>query len=166
MRDRSSDEYKQAIVRKLASSTLSDRQFARSEGVAVSTLHKWKTHYRINTTDRDDPENIASNHWSPEEKFAVVLECASLSEIELGEYCRRKGLYPEHVTVWKHACIQGNMKNSEHKKKAETDSKADKKRIKELERELVRKEKALAEAAALLLLRKKLDALWDENEDD
>jgi transposase len=47
----------------------------------------------------------------------------------------------------------GNMKNSDHKRKADSDSKADKKRIKELERELARKEKALAEAAALLLLR-------------
>ena len=164
MRPRSSEEYKKAILRKLASSGLSDRQFALEEGVAVSTLHKWKTLHQVSTTDAGRFEEILSDKWSAEEKFAVVLECALLSEIELGEYCRRKGIYPEHVTVWKHACIQGNMKNSEHKKKAESSTKADKKRIKALERELACKDKALAEAAALLLLRKKLDALWEESE--
>lgn len=166
MRDRSTEEHKQAIVRKLAYSTLSDRQFAIEEGVAFATLHKWKTKYRCDTTDQEKSKDIISDNWSMEEKFAVVLESASLSEIELGEYCRRKGIYPEHVSAWKHACIQGNMKNSDHKRKADSNSKADKKRIRELERELARKEKALAEAAALLLLRKKLDALWDENEAD
>lgn len=166
MRDRSSEEYKRAIVREMASSRLSGRQFAIQEGVALATLHKWKNKYRCDSPDQEKPKDIPSDNWSLEQKFAVVLESASLSEIELGEYCRRKGIYPEHVSVWKNACIQGNMKNSDHKRKADSDSKADKKRIKELERELARKEKALAEAAALLLLRKKLDALWDENEED
>jgi transposase len=166
VRDRTSEEYKKAIVRKMASSSLSGRQFAIEEGVALATLHKWKTKYRCDSIDQEKSKAVASDNWSLEEKFAVVLESASLSEIELGEYCRRKGIYPEHVSVWKHACIQGNMKNSDHKRKADSASKTDKKRIRELERELARKEKALAEAAALLLLRKKLDALWDENEED
>lgn len=164
MRERTSDEYKQAVVRKLASSTLSERQFAIEEGIAFSTLHKWKTHYRINSSPQIKQEDIPSDKWSPDQKFAVVLESALMSEIELGEYCRSKGIYPEHVAVWKHACIQGNMKHSEQAKNADSSAKADKKRIKELEKELDRKEKALAEAAALLLLRKKLDALWEENE--
>ena len=57
------------------------------------------------------------------------------------------------------------MKSTEHKKQIESAVKSDKKRIKELERELARKDKALAEAAALLLLQKKLDALWNKSED-
>lgn len=166
MRSRTTEEYKKAVVRKLATSVLSDRQFATEEGIAFSTLHKWKTRYQVDTSDHGKSENDIADKWSAEEKFSVVLESASLSEIELGEYCRRKGIYPEQLSLWKNACIQGNLKISDHKKQAQLDSKADKKRIKELERELARKEKALAEAAALLLLRKKLDALWNGNEED
>jgi len=116
VRNRTSDEYKKAIVRKLAASSLSDRQFAIEEGAAFSTLHKWKTRFHINTSGENEAEPGISDDWSAETKFAVVLESASLSEIELGEYCRRKGIYPEHLSVWKHACIQGNLKISDHKK--------------------------------------------------
>jgi len=155
VRERSSEKYKQAVLRKLAHSSLSLRQFAAEEGIAISTLHKWRDRYEIETLDK--PVSVSSDRWSSEEKFAVVLECAALSEIELNEYCRASGLYPEQVTLWKHGCIQGNMKSDDQQKKANVRAKADKKRIKELERELARKEKALAEAAA---------ALWEENEDD
>ena len=50
----------------------------------------------------------SSNKWSSEEKFAVVLETSTLSEIELSEYYRVKGLYPEQIKAWKQACIAGN----------------------------------------------------------
>lgn len=96
----------------------------------------------------------------------VVLECATLTETELGEYCRCKGLYPEQVALWRQACVRGNMKRGEQKKKVKSESVSDKKRIKELERELVRKEKALAAAAALLVLGKKLSTLRQENEEE
>ena len=164
MRERSTEEYKKAVLRKMLKSDLSDRQFAIEEGIAFSTLHKWKSKYHLDTSP-EKPEPEQSDRWSPEAKFSVVLETAPLSEIEIGEYCRRKGIYPEQLELWKHACIQGNMKSTEHKKQIESASKSDKKRIKELERELARKDKALAEAAALLLLQKKLDALWNKSED-
>ncbi len=45
-------------------------------------------------------------------------------------------------------------------------AKADKKRIKELERELKRKDKALAEAAAILVLRKKFNAYWSDDSEE
>jgi transposase-like protein len=52
--------------------------------------------------DGKNPEN-----WSPEDKFAVVLETASFNEAELAEYCRKKGLYAEQIVAWKRSCIQG-----------------------------------------------------------
>ena len=160
MRERTSEEYKQAVIRKLANSTLSERQFAIEEGIAFSTLQKCKRHYQVDSSSQVKQQDVPSDKWSADQKLAVVLESALMSEIGLGEYCRSKGIYPKHVAVWKHACIQGNMKHSEHTKKTDNSAKADKKQIKELEKELDRKKKALAEAAALLLLRKKkLDAL-------
>jgi transposase len=102
--------------------------------------------------------------WSPEAKSAAVVEIAAMTELELSEYCRRQGLYPEQIRRWKDACIQGAQRAGVQQQRLE--AKQDKQRIKALEKELKRKEKALAEAAALLVLRKKLTALWEENEAD
>lgn len=105
-------------------------------------------------------DNKLTDEWPAEAKFAVVLETAALSEIELSEYCRRKGLYPEQVQQWRQACILGQQSARALQQAEKAQSKADKKRIRQLEQELRRKDKALAEAAALLILQKKLDAYW------
>jgi transposase len=89
-----------------------------------------------------------------------------MTELELSAYCRTKGLYPEQTQQWKAACIEGNQSSEHLRNKDKQTSKQDKKRTKELERELRRKDKALAETAALLVLRKKLNALWENGEDD
>lgn len=163
---RYTEDFKQALVKKLMMSSLSYRQFSKLEGVSISTLHCWKEKYQIRRGDESkcSPPSItiAPEQWAPEEKFTTVLESIGLSEIELGGYCRSKGIYPEQLKLWRQSCIQGAMTNSEHKKQAALDAKADKKRIKELERELRKKDKALAEAAALLLLQKKFNALLDD----
>jgi transposase-like protein len=104
-----------------------------------------------------------SGDWTTEEKFSAVLDTAKLSEIELNEYCREKGLFPEQVKQWKKDFLKGNAPKSPKQKTSER--KADKLKINQLQRELNRKEKALAEAAALLVLGKKLDAYWEEDED-
>jgi transposase-like protein len=104
--------------------------------------------------------------WSSEDKFAVVLESAPLNAAELAEYCRRKGLYPEQIAAWRAACRSANADATEQAREQRQQSKDDKKRIQQLEKELQRKEKALAEAAALLILRKKAQAIWGDKEDD
>src|SRR3546814_411472 len=104
--------------------------------------------------------------WPAEARFAVVLETAALSEIELSEYCRRKGLYPEQVNAWRQACISGQLSVQAQRQAEREQAKADKKRIRELERELRRKDKAPAEAAAILVLRKKLNAYWGDDSED
>ena len=96
----------------------------------------------------------SSDKWSNEEKFAVVLETAALSAADLNQYCREKGLYPEQVKQWKQACIAGNTVKATRNTKLTAEQQSAKKRIKELEREIRRKEKALAESAALLVLGK------------
>lgn len=96
----------------------------------------------------------------------MVIETATLSEIEQVEYCRLKGLYPQQIKFWKAACLTGQQ-NAWVQQQVERDqAKADKQRIRQLERELDRKEKALAEAAALLVLRKKLNAYWGDDSED
>lgn len=78
-----------------------------------------------------------------------------------------KGLYPDQVKQWKAASLQGFQRSADLDKAIRQQTRGDKEEIKQLRRELRHKEKALAEAAALLVLRKKLNALWDnDNSED
>lgn len=151
------------MVQKLMESGLSLSEFARQERINISTLCGWRKKY--SATGSSVSKGHSSDGWSAEQKFAVVLETAALSEMELSKYCREKGLYPEQVKQWKLSCIAGNEKPTQAPKQLTQERKEDKKRIKELERELKRKDAALAETAALLVLRKKLNAYWGEDEE-
>lgn len=158
------EDHKKAVIRKLVESGLSLRQFAKLESINLSTLYSWRDKYLKAGSSLADSKS--SDGWSPEQKFSIVLETASLSEIELSEYCREKGLYPEQIREWKQSCISGNQTQAQQRKQMAQERKADRKRIKELEKELKRKDAALAETAALLVLRKKLNAYWREDEDN
>lgn len=86
-----------------------------------------------------------SEQWSPGARFAAIVETATFSEVEIAEYCRKKGLYPEQLIQRKQGFIQ-------------TENPADKaalkqsqKEIKQLKKELLRKEKALAAVATFCL---------------
>jgi transposase len=90
----------------------------------------------------------------------VVLETAALSEAELSAYCRRKGLYAEQIEAWKQACRRANGPQTASREE-QAQRQAQTRRIQELEAELRRKNQALAETAALLVLTKKVQALWE-----
>ena len=140
-------------------------ELAAETGISHVTLYTWRRQARVEgiavPADGKNPEK-----WSSEDKFAIVLEAASLNEAELAEYCRQKGLYVEQIEAWRKACLQANA-NSVAKAKAQREqTKQDRKQIKTLEQELRRKDKALAEAAALLVLQKKARAIWGDGEDE
>ena len=92
------------------------------------------------------------------------METAALNESERAEYCRKRGLYPQQITAWRRACESATDWAGERGQRAAVDCAA-RKKVRALERELQRKEKALAETAALLTLSKKARALWGEGED-
>ncbi len=140
-------------------------ELAKETGISDVTLYHWRKQAKARGMavpgDGRNPEQ-----WSPEDKFAVVVETASLNEAELAEYCRRKGLFAEQVAAWKQACIQGAAVAGGEDSANREQGRRDRKRIKALERDLQRKDKALAETAALLVLRKKADAIWGKGEDE
>jgi transposase len=90
--------------------------------------------------------------WSSEAKFAAVVETARLNELELGEYCRHKGLFAEQIGVWRETCRQANAALPTKAERAQR--RAEREQVQYLTRELQRKDRALAEAAALLVLQK------------
>ena len=89
-----------------------------------------------------------------------------MSETELAEYARKKGLYVEQIKAWRDACMNANGGVAQEAARLTKELKAAERANKQLQKELDRKEKALAETAALLVLRKKADAIWGDPEDE
>jgi transposase-like protein len=163
-----SPERKAAILKKLLPPlNMSVAELSRQENISHVTLYAWRKQLRKRGHVVPGSQ-LSPELWSAEARFAVVVETATLSEVELNEYCRKKGLFPEQVKAWKEACLNSQRpaatKSSRSPAERE-ETRQDKKRIRSLEKELQRKERALAEAAALLVLRKKLNAFWDERSD-
>lgn len=137
---------------------------SREERIPEATLYKWRKDARI--AGNPTPGNgQTSDKWSSQDKFLVVMETFSMNEFDLAEYCRKKGLYREQIIAWREVCLQANGQSFNQTKQLNSELKNERNRAKELERDLQKKEKALAEAAALLLLRKKAQAIWGEDED-
>lgn len=140
-------------------------KIAQDTGVSNVTLYKWRNTFRNKGLAVPGDKQNAEN-WTAADKLAVVIETASMNEAQLGEYCRSKGLYPEQVTHWKASAISGYQHSRDVEKDKAQSRQEDKTKIKRLESELRRKDKALAETAALLVLSKKLEAIWGESEED
>jgi transposase-like protein len=95
--------------------------------------------------------------WSPEERLVALHESHGLSGEALNAWCREHGLFAHHLAEWKAGfCTPSPPANGRDEASEVRALKAENQR---LERELMRKEKALAEAAALLVLQKKYRAL-------
>ena len=157
-------EFKDSVLNRLEhNETVSS--LSEELNISKSTIYQWvKTH---NKKQKNYSINLKSkNNWSSEDKFHIVLETASLTETELAEYCRRKGIYVDEIKAWKYQCLKANLETTEDPKELKESLKQEKDKIKELEKELRRKDKALAETAALLVLRKKANAIWGDPEED
>ena len=151
-----SKEFKDSIIaRMLTPNNVSVPDLVRETGIPKDTLYSWRSKARKGKT------SVKSNihgELSSEEKFNIVLETATLNETELSEYCRRKGIFSQQITTWQENCRQAHGPQTSKTDKATI--RDQQKSIKRLETDLRRKEKALAEAAALLILQKKTHALW------
>ena len=150
------EKFKAKMVQKLTVPGASSATALSEEtGVPQPTLSRWvREAGRVcGMTKSKRPQD-----WSAEEKLEAVIEAASLSDEELGLYLRRRGLHSTHLTQWRDQFVAGVQ--ARRSKKASPEAK----RIRELERELRRKDKALAETAALLVLKKKVQAIWGDED--
>ena len=155
-------EFKESVLKRLEPPT-DDTVASLSEELDVSrtTIYQW-----IKAKNNKEGNPKSSGRWTSEDKFHAVLETSTLTEQELAAYCRRKGLFVEDVKAWRSQCIKANASTpSKDPLKLEEDLREEKQRTKSLEKELRRKEKALAETAALLVLRKKAQAIWGDPEE-
>lgn len=155
-------ELKESIIaRMLPPNNIGIPELVLETGIPKDTLYTWRSKAR---KDGTSSQSTATRGLSSEQKFSIVLETASLNEVELGEYCRRKGLFPQMIDAWQKTCQQAHAPLAP--KADRTTIRTQKKEIKRLAIELKRKEKALAEAAVLLVLQKKVRSLWEDPEDE
>jgi len=172
MSNKFTDSFKiQAVEKALnRSKDVNVRDVSEALGVGFSTLQKWIRQSKNQEFDTSSPNEIESmtkekrpQDWTPEERLNVVIACGSLSEEPISELCRERGIYLHHIKQWKTDFINGHTASANPHKQVET--KKLKSEIKTLKKELTRKDKALAETAALLVLKKKAHAIWGSDED-
>ena len=162
-----SNEFKNNIIgRMLPPANESISKIAKETQINQQTLRNWRDKARKSGVSAPG-NNQVPDRWHSEDKFLIVLETASMNETELAEYCRKKGLYIEEIKAWKNVCMHANGGVAEEASRLNKELKEKSKEVKSLEKELYRKEKALAETAALLVLRKKINAIWGtDNEEE
>jgi len=161
----------QAVEKALSRSsetTMSD--VANSLQVSLSSLNKWVVQSREQAFEPKTEVGLMSQSkekrpqdWSLEERLQIILECHGLDDNEAGSICREHGLYLHHLTQWKKNFISNKVVLSS-KEKAELKTLKNENKL--LKREVNRKDKALAETAALLVLQKKVNAIWGSDEDN
>lgn len=156
-------ERKEAILKKMAPPmNMTIPELAEQEGITATTLYNWRKQARARGQVLPS-RSTQPDQWTSQEKFQIVLETAPMNEAEVSAYCRERGLYPEQVEAWRDACMNANDDAAAQAKQLRQARKAE---LRQLERELRRKDKALAETAALLALSKKAEAIWGTTNDE
>lgn len=157
-------ERRESVLKKmLPPNNVSIAALSKEEGISDATLYLWRKQAREQGRLMPDADTTP-NGWTSRDKFAAVMETAAMSETDVAAYCREKGIYPEQLAQWRVACEQANDWSQASEKKLKEATQSERKKNKQLQKELDRKEKALAEAAALLVLRKKYNALFEDPE--
>lgn len=129
---------------------------AREVGVSVATLERWRAAALAEGGG-------GSQRWTAAARLEAVIATAAMDEASRSAWCREHGVYPAELEAWKQDAIAGL---GEPRAASAAEARQDRRRVKELERELHRKDKALAETAALLVLAKKLRAVFRDGEDE
>ncbi len=150
---------------------VSFQAMASALGVGHATLHRWIVDARHSAFDAPEGELTMSQNnekkpheWSLEERFQLIVDCASLDKEAINKVCRKRGVYPHHIEQWRRDFLTPSAHSSARSDALEL--KKLKQEFSVTKKDLNRKNKALAEAAALLVLQKKVNALWGNDEDD
>jgi transposase-like protein len=146
-----------AVQKMLPPNGRSATAVAQELGLPSQTLSRWLQEART-----IGGVNRSTKKWTGAEKLRVLVEAGRLDDATLGAFLRREGLHEAELKQWRaeaEAALGGAAERGKR-------SSAESKRVKQLERELRRKDKALAETAAILVLKKKAAAIWGDEDDD
>jgi len=157
-----SNDIREAVVRKAAVRAAPQWEIAQEFGISKTTVQNWLRQHR-NHGEVVMPERAKRpQDWTATERLEALIETAGLSEEELGSWCRGQGLHTHHLAQWRRelaAAGRPGDKDAQQLRTLREENRA-------LKKALRHKEKALAETAALLVLKKKAEAIWGDGEAD
>lgn len=166
------DSFKAKMVQRLsAPNAISAISLSKEVGVSQSALSRWLVMARtVGPMTKERPSDRAvqqtSSTRSAGEKIRIVMAAAALGPDELGAFLRREGVHEAELEQWRVAIVEAATVALDGGATRPSSRGAETKRIKELERQIRRKDKALAETAALLVLQKKVQEIWGDGDDD
>ncbi len=146
-----------AVARLLPPESTALDVVAREVGIGTGTLERW----------RDDAQSkpARTRVWTASARLEAVVITAAMDETSKSAWCRGHGAFPAELDKWRASCAAA-LAAPEEARASPQATRSDRNRIKELERELLRKDRALAETAALLVLSKKVQAIFNKGEDE
>ena len=146
-----------AVARLLPPESSALEVVAREVGIGVGTLERW----------REDAQSrpARGRAWTARARLEAVITTAAMDEAAKSAWCREHGVYPAELDKWRSSATAA-LAEPEEARASPQATRASAKRIKELERDLLRKDRALAETAALLVLSKKVAAIFNKGEDE
>lgn len=146
-----------AVARLLPPEGAAVELVASEVGIGTGTLQRW----------REDAQSkpARGRAWTAAARLEAVITTAAMAEAGKSAWCREHGVYPAELAKWC-ASATAALAEPEEARASPQATRADRKRIKELERDLLRKDRALAETAALLVLSKKVEAIFRKGEDE
>jgi len=156
-----SQELRETVTREVLAGTRSQELIAEEFGIGRSTIQNWLRQDRRTGVTEVVKRERRPEDWTVEERLSALIESNALSDDELGAWCRGQGLHTHHLERWRREIIEG-----QDRKGSQSTLRALRAENRTLKKELRRKEKALAETAALLVLKKKAAAIWGDPEDD
>ena len=159
MKSQYSPEFKQSVVQKIASpGGPSVTEMAKKIGVHYTSIYGWVKEYA--NTGRMKK----SKEWTPEAKLEAIIKTATMTENELGEYLRSQGLHSSDLDKWKQDfyCSQ----KTTGRPKIDPEIIELRNQEKQLSKDLRRKDRALAEMSARIVLLKKSRLIWGDSEED
>lgn len=157
-----SQEVKAKLIERALRGESTQDVLAEQFGISRRTVQNWVREYRTSGDRPLTQKDKRPQSWTTEERLEALLATHGLAEQELGAWCRERGVHTHHLAQWRRELVEG----SNEKVSGAGETRALRQENHALKRELRRKDKALAETAALLVLKKKAASIWGEVEDD
>ena len=146
-----------AVARLLPPESAAVEVVALAVGVGAETLQRWR--------EQAQSGPVRARTWTAGSRLEAVIATAPMAEADRSVWCREHGVFPAELEKWR-ASATAALAEPEEARASPQATRQDRKRIKELERDLLRKDRALAETAALLVLSKKVAAIFNKAEDE
>lgn len=146
------------------------KQLAMQAGVSHGALRQWVRQAKLAGVSQQPPKSEPPaqrpDDRTPQDKLRIVLAAAGLADEALGAFLRREGIHEADLTAWREALHEAALVSLAGPGTVSAKEKSSTQTIRSLRAELRRKDKALAETAALLILQKKVLAIWGDGDDD